>query len=40
MLMITWPVTIETAIVSDRDRALPRLVEQSDLFEYPEPQVL
>jgi dTDP-4-dehydrorhamnose 3,5-epimerase len=34
MLMITWPVTVETAIVSDRDRALPRLVEQSDLFEY------
>ena len=34
VLMITWPVTIETAIVSDRDRALPRLAEQSDLFEY------
>jgi hypothetical protein len=27
-------VTIETAIVSDRDCALPRLAEQSDLFEY------
>lgn len=33
-LMITWPVTIETAIVSDRDCALPRLLEQFDLFEY------
>jgi hypothetical protein len=34
VLMITWPVTVETAIVSDRDRALPRLAEQSDLFDY------
>ena len=33
-LMITWPVTIETAIVSERDRALPRLCEQAELFEY------
>jgi dTDP-4-dehydrorhamnose 3,5-epimerase len=33
-LMIAWPVTIDTALVSDRDRALPRLAEQSDLFEY------
>jgi hypothetical protein len=32
--MIAWPVTIDTALVSDRDRALPRLAEQSDLFEY------
>lgn len=32
-LMITWPVTIETAIVSDRDRSLPRLCEQTELFE-------
>ena len=38
MLMITWPVTIEKAIVSDRDRALPRLSEQPDLFEYAEPE--
>ena len=37
VLMITWPVTIETAIVSERDRPLPRLSEQPDLFEYPEP---
>jgi dTDP-4-dehydrorhamnose 3,5-epimerase len=34
VLMITWPVTVETAIVSDRDRALPALSEQPDLFEY------
>ena len=34
VLMITWPVTVETAIVSDRDRALPPLSEQPDLFEY------
>jgi dTDP-4-dehydrorhamnose 3,5-epimerase len=27
VLMIIWPVTAETAIVSDRDRALPRLAE-------------
>jgi dTDP-4-dehydrorhamnose 3,5-epimerase-like enzyme len=33
VLMISWPVTVETAIVSERDRALPRLAEQSDLFE-------
>jgi dTDP-4-dehydrorhamnose 3,5-epimerase len=33
-LMITWPVTIETAIVSERDRTLPRLCEQTELFEY------
>ena len=38
VLMITWPVTIETAIVSDRDRTLPRLAKQPDLFEYTEPQ--
>ncbi len=35
VLMITWPVTIETALVSERDRALPRLAEQTHLFEYP-----
>jgi len=28
------------AIVSERDRALPRLSEQSDLFEYTEPDAL
>jgi dTDP-4-dehydrorhamnose 3,5-epimerase len=33
-LLITWPVTAETAIVSERDRQLPRLAEQPDLFEY------
>jgi hypothetical protein len=38
--MITWPVTLETAIVSDRDRALPRLCEQPNLFEYTEPEAL
>jgi dTDP-4-dehydrorhamnose 3,5-epimerase len=40
MLMITRPVTVETAIVSERDRALPRLSEQPDLFEYTEPEAL
>jgi dTDP-4-dehydrorhamnose 3,5-epimerase len=35
VLMITWPVTVETAVFSERDRALPRLAEQTDLFEYP-----
>ncbi len=33
-LMITWPVTAEAAIFSERDRGLPRLAEQPDLFEY------
>ncbi len=33
-LAIAWPVDPETAIVSDRDRRLPRLAEQPDLFEY------
>ena len=40
VLMITWPVTVETAIVSERDRALPCLSEQFDLFEYIEPSRL
>ena len=31
---INWPVTGETAILSDRDRKLPRLSGQMDLFEY------
>jgi dTDP-4-dehydrorhamnose 3,5-epimerase len=35
VLMITWPVTVETAVFSERDRDLPRLAEQTDLFEYP-----
>ena len=34
VLMITWPVTIETAIVSDSDRALPPLSKRPYLFEY------
>jgi dTDP-4-dehydrorhamnose 3,5-epimerase len=33
-LMITWPVAAEAAIVSERDRQLPRLAEQPDLSEY------
>jgi dTDP-4-dehydrorhamnose 3,5-epimerase len=33
-LMIQWPVTGEAAIVSDRDRQLPRLAEQPELFEF------
>jgi dTDP-4-dehydrorhamnose 3,5-epimerase len=33
-LGIRWPVGPETAIISERDRKLPRLAEQSDLFEY------
>jgi hypothetical protein len=31
---ITWPVTLETAIVSERDRTLPRFCEQTVLFDY------
>jgi dTDP-4-dehydrorhamnose 3,5-epimerase-like enzyme len=31
VLMVTWPVTVEAATVSDRDRALPRLSKCSDL---------
>ena len=33
-LMIQWPVTIEAAIVSERDQKLPRLFEQHELFEF------
>lgn len=33
-LMIDWPVATETAFVSQRDRQLPRLIDQPDLFEY------
>jgi hypothetical protein len=31
--MIQWPVTSEAVIVSERDRKLPRLAEQPELFE-------
>jgi dTDP-4-dehydrorhamnose 3,5-epimerase len=33
-LSIEWPVTAETAIVSERDQKLPLLAEQPELFEY------
>ena len=33
-ILITWPVTAETVILSDRDRKLPRLADQPDLFDY------
>jgi dTDP-4-dehydrorhamnose 3,5-epimerase len=33
-IMIKWPITAENAILSDRDRRLPRLAQQPDLFEY------
>ena len=33
-IRINWPVTAETAILSDRDRKLPRLSTQPDLFDY------
>jgi hypothetical protein len=32
--MIPWPVIAEDAILSDRDRGLPRLAQQPDLFEH------
>jgi dTDP-4-dehydrorhamnose 3,5-epimerase len=35
-LTIAWPVADADAIVSGRDRALPRLADQAELFEYPE----
>lgn len=34
-IMITWPVTPETAVLSDRDSKLPHLADQPDLFGYP-----
>lgn len=34
-LMIEWPVPAEAVIVSERDRKLPPLSAQPDLFEYP-----
>ncbi len=33
-LMIPWPVTAASALVSERDRKLPRLAQQPDLFAY------
>ncbi len=33
-LRIPWPISTEAAIVSERDRKLPRLCDQPDLFEY------
>jgi dTDP-4-dehydrorhamnose 3,5-epimerase len=33
-LAIPWPVSLETATVSERDRMLPCLAGQPDLFEY------
>ena len=33
-IIINWPVTLETAILSDRDRKHPRLNQQRDLFEF------
>jgi dTDP-4-dehydrorhamnose 3,5-epimerase len=33
-LQIAWPVIAEAVIISDRDRQLPRLAAQPDLFEY------
>jgi dTDP-4-dehydrorhamnose 3,5-epimerase len=33
-IRIAWPVAPQAAILSERDRALPRFGEQRDLFEY------
>ena len=33
-LSIPWPISSETVIVSERDRNLPWLSDQVDLFEY------
>src|SRR5476651_694570 len=33
-LRINWPVTGDTALLSERDKKHPRLSEQRDLFEY------
>ena len=33
-ILITWPVTADNAILSDRDGKLPLLSEQPDLFDY------
>lgn len=34
-LTIAWPVRGEPAVISERDRKLPRLADQPDLFTYP-----
>jgi dTDP-4-dehydrorhamnose 3,5-epimerase len=33
-LRISWPVDIETVILSEKDQRLPRLCEMPDFFEY------
>jgi dTDP-4-dehydrorhamnose 3,5-epimerase len=33
-LAIDWPVTRETAVLSDKDKALPRLADLGDVFSY------
>jgi dTDP-4-dehydrorhamnose 3,5-epimerase len=33
-IMIDWPVTPGDAVMSDRDRTLPRLADQPDVFEF------
>lgn len=33
-ILITWPVSAENVVISDRDRKLPRLAQQPDLFAY------
>ena len=33
-LAIGWPFSVEVVTISNRDRELPRLAEQPDLFEY------
>jgi dTDP-4-dehydrorhamnose 3,5-epimerase len=35
-IMIAWPVSPAAALLSDRDRKLPRLADQRDLFEFSE----
>jgi dTDP-4-dehydrorhamnose 3,5-epimerase len=35
-LAIRWPIDAEALIISDRDRALPQLAAQPDLFDYGE----
>jgi dTDP-4-dehydrorhamnose 3,5-epimerase len=33
-IMIAWPVTSAAALLSDRDRNLPRLADQPDVFDF------
>ncbi len=33
-ILITWPVTADAVVLSERDRSLPRLADQPDLFDY------